>query len=109
MRQEKIPEEWRTGLIVPVWKRKGDVHDRGKYRGIVLLSHVLKVLERILDGRIKRQRSTKTIYSSREQNAKHQDWYVKQRGNIVINDNLKTATTFNNNFATQFTQENLDS
>ena len=31
-----------------------------------------------------------------------------EHGNIVINDNLKTATTFNNHFATRFTQENLD-
>ena len=29
-----------------------DVHDPGKYRGITRLSHVLKVLEIILDGRI---------------------------------------------------------
>ena len=41
-------------MIVPVWKRKGVVHDSGKYRGIMLLSHVLKMLERILDGRIRR-------------------------------------------------------
>ena len=54
MREGKIPEEWRTGLIVTVWKRKGAVHDPGKYRGITLLSHVLKMLERILDGRIRR-------------------------------------------------------
>ena len=31
MREGKIPEEWRTRLIVPVWKKKGDVHDPGKY------------------------------------------------------------------------------
>ena len=31
-----------------------------------------------------------------------------EQGNIVINDNLKTATTFNDHFVTQFTQENLD-
>ena len=31
MREGKIPEEWRMGLIVPVWKRKADVHDPGKY------------------------------------------------------------------------------
>ena len=30
MRQGKVPEEWRTGLIVPIWKRKGDVQDTGK-------------------------------------------------------------------------------
>ena len=42
------------GLIVPIWKRKGDVHDPGKYRGITLLSQVLTLLERVLDARIRR-------------------------------------------------------
>ena len=42
-------------LIVPIWKRKGDVHDPGKYRGITLLSQVLKLLEGVLDARIRRR------------------------------------------------------
>ena len=42
-------------MIVPIWKRKGDVHDPGKYRGITLLSQVLKLLERVLDARIRRR------------------------------------------------------
>ena len=54
MRQGKVPEEWRTGLIVPIWKTKGDVQDPGKYRGITLLSHIMKLLERILDVRIRK-------------------------------------------------------
>ena len=54
MREGTIPEEWRTRLIVHEWKKKGDVHDPKTYRGITLLNHVLKVLERILDGRIRR-------------------------------------------------------
>ena len=33
---------------------EGDVHDPGKYRGITLLSQVLKLLERVLDARIRR-------------------------------------------------------
>ena len=49
-----IPKEWRMGLTVPIWKRKGDVHDPGKYRGITTLSQVLKLLERVLDARIRR-------------------------------------------------------
>ena len=52
MRQGKVPEEWQTGLIVPIWKRKGDVQDPGKYRGITIL---MKVLERILDVRIRKR------------------------------------------------------
>ena len=34
---------------------EGDVHDPGKYRGITLLSQVLKLLERVLDERIRRR------------------------------------------------------
>ena len=37
MQEGRIPKEWRMGLIVPIWKRKGDVHVPGQYRGITLL------------------------------------------------------------------------
>ena len=43
MQEGRIPKEWRMCLIVPIWKRKGGVHDQGKYRGITLLSQVLKL------------------------------------------------------------------
>ena len=53
MKQCKVPEDWRTGLIVPTWKMKGDAQDSGKYRGITLLSHIMKLLERIMDKRLR--------------------------------------------------------
>ena len=43
------------GLIVQIWKRKGDVHDQGTYRGITLLSQAMKLLDRVLDARIRRR------------------------------------------------------
>ena len=49
MKQCKVSEDWRTGFIVPIWKRKGDAQDPGKYRGITLLSHIMILLETILD------------------------------------------------------------
>ena len=39
---------------MPVWKGKGDAQHPGKYRGIMLLNRVMKVLERILDERIRK-------------------------------------------------------
>ena len=51
MQEGRIPNELRMGLIVPKWKRKGDMHDPGKYRGITLLIQVLKLLERVHDSR----------------------------------------------------------
>ena len=41
-------------LVFPIWKRKGDVQDTGKYRGITLLRHTMRLLERILGGRIRK-------------------------------------------------------
>ena len=55
MQEGRIPKEWRIGLIVPLWKRKGDVYDPGKYKSITLLSQVLKLMERVLDARIRRR------------------------------------------------------
>ena len=51
-REGSILEEWWTGLIVPIWKGKGDV--QAKFKRITLLSHGKKVLERILDGRMRK-------------------------------------------------------
>ena len=40
---------------MPIWKRKVDVRDPGKYRGITLLCQVLKLLEMVLDALIRRR------------------------------------------------------
>ena len=53
LKQCTVPEDRRTGLIVPIWKRKVDAQDPGKYRGITLLSHIIKLLEMILDKRLR--------------------------------------------------------
>ena len=55
IQEGRILKVWMMDLIVSIWKRKGDVHDPVKYRGIILLSHVLKRLERVLDARSRRR------------------------------------------------------
>ena len=55
MQEGRIPKERRMDLIVPTWKRKGDMHDPGNYRGITLLSQVPKLLERVLVALIRRR------------------------------------------------------
>ena len=49
----EMPTEWRRRVIVPIWKGKGDIHDPGRYRGITLLNQALKLMERILDARVR--------------------------------------------------------
>ena len=38
---------------MPIWKGKGDIHDPGRYRGITSMSQALKLMERILDARVR--------------------------------------------------------
>lgn len=47
----KVPQEWRIGIIVPIFK-KGDKRECSNYRGITLLSAASKVYERILERRL---------------------------------------------------------
>ena len=50
-----IPPDWKRGLVVPIWKGKGDRQDCNNYRGITLLSVPGKVLAHLLLMRIRNQ------------------------------------------------------
>ena len=53
--EEKVPNEWRDSVIVPIYKEKGDIQDCGNYRGIKLMSHSIKVWERIIETRLRNE------------------------------------------------------
>ena len=48
----EIPEEWLTGLIIPIFKKKGSKEDCNNYRGITLLSCLGKLFTSILNNRL---------------------------------------------------------
>ena len=48
-----MPDEWKTSVIVPIFKGKGDVMSCGSYRGVKLLEHAMKIVERVLERRIR--------------------------------------------------------
>ena len=48
-----IPSSWRYSEISPIYKGKRSVLDCGNYRGIKLMSHTMKLWERILENRIR--------------------------------------------------------
>ena len=50
---ERMPEEWRRSVLIPIYKNKGDAQCCGNYRGIKLLSHTRKVWERIIEARLR--------------------------------------------------------
>jgi hypothetical protein len=48
-RSNKIPDEWRQSILVPIFKDKGDVQSYTNYQGIKLMIHTMKLRERIID------------------------------------------------------------
>jgi len=50
-----IPEDWKSSVVLPIYKRKGDRMECGSYRGIKLLEHAMKVVEMIFEDRIRQQ------------------------------------------------------
>ncbi|KAK3551090.1 hypothetical protein QTP70_012176 [Hemibagrus guttatus] len=49
-----MPEEWRRSVLVPIFKNKGDVQSCSNYRGIKLMSHTMKLWERVVEARLRK-------------------------------------------------------
>ena len=45
---ERMPKEWRRSVLIPIYKNKGYAQCCGNYKRIKLMSHTMKVWERIL-------------------------------------------------------------
>ena len=52
-REEKMSNEWRRSVIVSLYKGKEDIKKCGNYRGIKLMSHTMKLWERVIQARIR--------------------------------------------------------
>uniref|UniRef100_A0AAR2LU20 Reverse transcriptase domain-containing protein n=1 Tax=Pygocentrus nattereri TaxID=42514 RepID=A0AAR2LU20_PYGNA len=71
LESERMPDEWRSSVLVPIFKNKGDVQSCSNYRGIKLMSHTMKVWERIVEARLRqfgfmpRKSTTDAIFALR--------------------------------------------
>ena len=52
MERERMPEEWKDSILIPIFKNKGDVQSYSHYRGIKLISHTMKLWERVVERRL---------------------------------------------------------
>ena len=50
-----IPTDWKRGIVVPIWKGKGDIRECNNYRGVTLLSVPGKAFARLVLNRIRPQ------------------------------------------------------
>ena len=55
VRNGVIPSDWEDSFIINIYKGKGDALERGNYRGLKLLDHVMKGMEKVIE-KITRER-----------------------------------------------------
>ena len=46
-------DEWQTGVSMPIFMEQGDVKNCDSYRGVKLLEHAMKIVERMLERRMR--------------------------------------------------------
>ena len=49
IRNGDMPSDWEDSYIINIYKGKGDALVRGNYRGLKLLDHVMKEIERVIE------------------------------------------------------------
>ncbi|KAK3527856.1 hypothetical protein QTP86_009414 [Hemibagrus guttatus] len=54
LESERMPEEWKRTVLVPIFKNKGDVQSCSNYRGIKLMSHTMKLWGRVVEARLRK-------------------------------------------------------
>jgi hypothetical protein len=52
-RSNKIHDEWRWSILIPIFKNKGDVQSCTNYHGIKLMSRTMKLWERIIEHHLR--------------------------------------------------------
>ena len=51
--QGRISDDWKSSILLLVFKGKGDAMECGSYRAIKLLEHAMKMIERVFERRIR--------------------------------------------------------
>ena len=62
----KVPTDWKTGRLNPIFKGEGDKSDSGNYRPITLLPLPVKILEKIVNGQIRKFIEENKLYSEHQ-------------------------------------------
>ena len=58
VKEGSLPQDWKSSVVLPIYKGKSDRMECGSYSGIKLLEHAMKVVQRIFEQRIRQQIET---------------------------------------------------
>ena len=50
-----MSDQWRISTLVPLYKNKRDIQNCANYRGIKLMSHTMKLWEKVIEKRLRKE------------------------------------------------------
>jgi hypothetical protein len=53
-RSNKMLDEWRRSILISIFKNEGDIQSCTNYRRIKLMSHIMKLWERVIEYRLRK-------------------------------------------------------
>ena len=75
LKGDRMPDEWRKSVLIPIYKGKGDSKECGNYRGIKLMSHTMKLWQRVVEARLRREvgdrRPTIWVHATEKHHGRH--------------------------------------
>ncbi|KAL3506245.1 hypothetical protein ACH5RR_031627 [Cinchona calisaya] len=55
LKSRKMSDQWKKSTLIPIFKNKGDIQNCVNYRGIKLMSHMMKLWERVIERRLRNE------------------------------------------------------
>ena len=55
LKGEKLQDEWRNRVLIPIYKGKCDSKECGTYRSIKLMRHTMKLREQVVEARLSKE------------------------------------------------------
>ena len=86
-----MPDEWRRSILVPIYKNKGDIQSCTNYRGIKLMSHTMKLWERVIEHRLRAITRVSTTTTISIKVAKFLHWLATPNTTLLLYQGLGPA------------------
>ena len=91
--QGRIPDDWKSCILQPIFKGKGDPMECGSYRAIKLLEHAMKVIECVFELKIREKVRIDTIHFGLCQGKEllmQSSQYNRCRRNVAVKERSST-------------------